>query len=81
MNRNETEQSGLSQEQLDILFARSGEQSISEAAARRRAAEWPWLIEKTLGWLLRRSTTHAATLAAIEVRISALEAVTGTAKV
>lgn len=80
MNRDETEKAGLSPAQLDMLFARSGEHLVNEAAARRHSAEWPWLIEKTLGWLLRRSAAHADTLATIEDRIAALEAAAGSAK-
>ena len=80
MNRNQTEQFGLSQEQLDELFVRTGEQLVGEAEARQHAAEWPWLIEKMLGWLWERSTAHTDALATIELRIAALEATIGTAK-
>lgn len=79
-NPNEMPKFGLSQEELDGLFARMGQELVTAAEARQQAAAWPSLIERALGWLWRRSTEHEKAMAAVELRIAALEASLGTSK-
>lgn len=76
-NRNETERYGLSREQTDAMFERTGKQLMAEAAERQRASAWPGLVDRLLDRLIGRSLEDREALAAIDARLSALETAMG----
>lgn len=76
-NRNETPAYGIPADQLDAMFERTCKQLVADAAERRRQADRPALIDQILNRLMGRSIEDREALAAIDVRLSALEAAMG----
>lgn len=65
-NRNETPVFGLSQEQLDGLFARTTAGLVRDREARQQAEAWPHDVEQAL-------LAAAARIQDLDARVAALE--------